>query len=308
MFFRKVSQSISIIGILSGIFLVSAATPSNAAGTTVFSALGSGCVSSYSVGWIQANRYYATRDLNISAINFLIGNQSTANFSSSYLYIFSDNPSTILPGTILETFTPSSLKGSGSSQVGTFVGSYRLSQGTKFWIVPSVQASILPWCNWTGITTSNMTLNGISPDTSTTLSNSTFRRVNSPLASPPLNGGWNSTFDGNLIWQLSVEESSPSVAATLGTQSGSLRADFRTLTPLTVTVDTQSRVTFFANGRVIPGCRNILSSGGTAICNWRPSVHGSFRINASVNPVSTSYVATNTSTISVGVAARTNRR
>jgi hypothetical protein len=265
-------------------------------------------MSAYSVSWIQSNRYFATRDVNISAINFLIGNQPTTNFNSAYLYIFSDNPSTIMPGTILETFTPSTLKGSGSSQVGTFVGSYRLTQGTKFWVVPSLQASLLPWCNWTGITTSNMTLNGISPDTSTSGSNSSFRRVNSPLASPPLNGGWNSTFEGTLIWQLSIEESAPQVSATLSTQSGLLTADFRTVTPLNANVDTQSRVTFYANGKVIAGCRNILSSAGTATCNWRPSVHGSFRIHASANPISTSYVSSTTSTISVGVAARTNKR
>ena len=145
-------------------------------------------------------------------------------------------------------------------------------------------------------------------DTSTSGSNTAWLRVSSTNTSPS-GTGWTSFPATGTAFQFSLEDNVVTpVTATLGTQSGTLRTDFRTVTPLTVNVDTNSRVTFYANGRVIAGCRNILSSSGTATCNWKPSVRGSHRIYAAANPISNSYIAANTPTISVGVVARTNKR
>jgi hypothetical protein len=221
----------------------------------------------------------------------------------------SDSATTNLPTTILETFTPSSITGTGSSTLARFIGSYTVASGTKFWIVNGQYASAFPMCFTNSNSALSFTMNGMTVDTSTSNSNNSFRRAYAVSTGNIYTTSWASVTTDAYAWQILVSGTgAPSVVAAIRTQSGSLSAVYRTVTPLTATVNTQSAVTFYANGKYIAGCRNILSSGGTATCNWKPSVHGSFRIYAVANPVSDSYMASVTSTIYVGVAARTNTR
>lgn len=88
-------------------------------------------------------------------------------------------------------------------------------------------------------------------------------------------------------------------------------AIFRTTTLLTVTVSEAGKVTFYAQGKVIPGCKarpTITSASITATCSWRPSQRTAVPITAKFAPTS---LPSNLITINFGtvqVASRTVKR
>ena len=313
MFFRKVAKRTAFMGWLIAALSITSVPQASAAQTVFYSAQGLyGCDATYQSNYLQASKIITTRSLTFNTIRVIVGGSPTTNFAASRYYVMGHTATGINGGNpstnILATFTPDSISGSGVNTAAIYVGSFTAVGGTAYWIVPAQQASSFPQCYRSPFIFSEFVLNGFIVDTSTSGSNNSWVRRSS-TSSNPTSASWSDSPATQLAWQFSLENStSEPVIASLSTQSGSLRADYRTVTPLTVSVDTQSRVTFYANGRIVPGCRNVLSSGGTATCNWRPSVHGSFRIYAAANPVSSSYVASNTSTITVGVAARTNKR
>jgi hypothetical protein len=291
MFFRKLVVHSTSIGWVIGSLILATSPDAHAANTIGFSSLGSGCVTSYTNGYFESNRYAAKSNVTIAAINFLIGTGSTANFSTSRLYIFSENSTYNTPDTAVATFTPDVITGSGTSTAGRFVGSYTLTAGTKFWIVPSVNASVLPWCYWNGVTTSSLTMNGIVADTSTSLSNSSFRKVYEGAAVIPAPNGWDFSADTGQLWQLSIElGASGPITSSLTLSDGSKYATYRTATSLSANVNASAKVTFYSGGKLIAGCRNIVSAAGVATCNWKPSTKGVNRITARVTSLDSGYV------------------
>ena len=112
MFARNPHLKKTLVGLLAWTILVTTNPTAKAAPIILNSSLGSGCMNSYTNSWFQSNRYIATSDVTIAAINYLIGNGSSTNFNTSRLHIFSDNPTGPYPNTILSTFTPDSLNGS----------------------------------------------------------------------------------------------------------------------------------------------------------------------------------------------------
>lgn len=85
-------------------------------------------------------------------------------------------------------------------------------------------------------------------------------------------------------------------------------ANFRSSVTLGATVNTNGKVTFYALGKVIPGCRSIPmanSNGGTVTCNWRPSMRGA--VNISVNFVSGAY-SDSSLPIAISVGTRSGLR
>jgi len=310
MFLRKVAKRTAFMGWFITAFAITNIPGAQAAPIVYFNnAIGNVCDTEYSSNAMHGNRFIARSAITITNIDIYIGGGSQTGFSSARYFLMSDSATTNLPTTILETFTPSSITGTGSGTLARFIGSYTVASGTKFWIVNGQYASAFPICYTNTNSALSFTMNGMTVDTSTSNSNSSFRRAYAVSTGNIYTTSWASVTTDAYAWQILVSGTgAPTVVAAIGTQSGSLSAVYRTVTPLTATVNTQSAVTFYANGKYIAGCRNILSSGGTATCNWRPSVHGPFKIYAAANPVSSSYVASNTSTISVGVVARTNKR
>ena len=57
---------------------------------------------------------------------------------------------------------------------------------------------------------------------------------------------------------------------------------FRAATNIVATANINGRVTFYANGKVISGCKNKLTSSKTVTCVWKPSVHGRNTISATI--------------------------
>lgn len=70
-------------------------------------------------------------------------------------------------------------------------------------------------------------------------------------------------------------------------------------------------VSFYVNGKIIPRCRNVRTSGAypsnTATCAWKPSVQGSMRVKASVAPTDLAFFPAS-SEVQVSVKRRTNLR
>jgi hypothetical protein len=76
---------------------------------------------------------------------------------------------------------------------------------------------------------------------------------------------------------------------------------------LTATSDTQGKVTFFADGKKIPGCISTAIPIGTKNCTWKASIQKIVQLKAVVVPTNgapTGY----SSEISVAVVKRTGRR
>ena len=59
------------------------------------------------------------------------------------------------------------------------------------------------------------------------------------------------------------------------------RPTFSTVDTITATVPLNSRVTFYQNTKVIAGCKRVIPTGTTAICRWRPSLHGQINLQVS---------------------------
>lgn len=313
MLIRKIAKRTALIGWLIAALSITSVPQAKAAATVFYDSTNGGvCSTALGSASLYANKLVATSSVTINTINVLIGSGSQTNFSTSRYYVMADNPTggssnNGAPSTVLATFTPESISGSGTTTIAKYVGTYSVTAGTKYWIVAAQNAAAFPMCYRSTTPLNSLNLSAFTVDTVTGFSG--WLRATFSNGTNPVGVSWTVNAPDSLTFQFSLENNtSTPVVATLATQSGSLTANYRTVTPLTVNVDTNSRVTFYANGKVIAGCRNILSSSGTATCNWKPSVHGSYRIYAAANPVSNSYVAANTPTISVGVVARTNKR
>jgi hypothetical protein len=299
----------SFLGLLSAALILTSSPASQAAGSVYFSSRGAGCSTAYNSGTVHAQRLYVTSTSTITTLNIAVGSGTTTNFNTSRFYLMGDNATTIIPSGTLATFTPDSISGTGVNTVAKYTGNYTATAGTFIWFVAGQNGSNFPLCYWNNMLVSDFVLGGINPDTSTSGTANTYKRAYIAGGTTPFSGTWTSPLADSLVWQFSLESNVVTpVTASLSSQSGSLKTDFRTATALNVNVDTPSKVTFYANGKVIAKCRNILSSAGVATCNWLPSVHGSYRIFATANPISTSYIASSTSIININVAPRTNKR
>ena len=56
---------------------------------------------------------------------------------------------------------------------------------------------------------------------------------------------------------------------------------YRALNTITATVPANSKVTFYENKKIIPGCRGVPSVSTTALCKWKPSTHGQISVRVS---------------------------
>jgi hypothetical protein len=80
-----------------------------------------------------------------------------------------------------------------------------------------------------------------------------------------------------------------------------------TLTATLATAGSDGKVTFFANGKKIPGCIKIPSSALVATCTWKPSIKGSVTLSATSFPTDQSFSSGSIS-VPVAVGKRTGLR
>jgi len=115
------------------------------------------------------------------------------------------------------------------------------------------------------------------------------------------------SYDLGFTVNISVE--SGPVALSLGLTSGGNQVIYRNSHQLKVTTNTPSQITFYANKKVIVGCRRVITSANIAYCNWKPSVHGAIALSALAVPTDSANFSSNTVNLSaVGVSKRTNNR
>jgi hypothetical protein len=67
--------------------------------------------------------------------------------------------------------------------------------------------------------------------------------------------------------------------------SGLTTATYRSVSTIRSTVDFDGKVTFYSNGKKIPGCVNVVTSSKVANCNWKPSVKNYNFISARLTTV-----------------------
>lgn len=117
---------------------------------------------------------------------------------------------------------------------------------------------------------------------------------------------------GNGYIRISYVDATPPAFTSFELAGGSKIATFRSAIVITATVTIASKMTFRANGKVLPGCKNKTAIGSgsifTATCSWRPSVRGSVAIHATADPIADGIDNATSSTVSVGVSGRTDKR
>lgn len=118
---------------------------------------------------------------------------------------------------------------------------------------------------------------------------------------------------GNGYIRITYEQVIVNATFTLFQLAGAVTtATFRTTVAISATVSVASKVTFSANGKTIPGCKNRTASPSgsnfTATCNWKPSKHGPATVLATADPVTDGISNVISSPISVGVIKRTGNR
>jgi hypothetical protein len=143
------------------------------------------------------------------------------------------------------------------------------------------------------------------------VTSSTITAGNASMPNPA--GGNMVGRSGNGYIKITYEEVIVNAAFTLFQLAGATTtATFRTSVAISATVTVASRVTFRANGRVIPGCVNRTASGSgsnfTTTCPWKPSVRGLVTVLATADPVTDGISNVTSSSVSVRVTNRTGNR
>ena len=89
-------------------------------------------------------------------------------------------------------------------------------------------------------------------------------------------------------------------------------ATFRSAILITANVSVASRVTFTVNGKVLPGCKNRLTSGSgsshSVTCNWKPSRRGDVTLTAAATPTGAGIASAAANPVSIRVGNRTGPR
>lgn len=81
-----------------------------------------------------------------------------------------------------------------------------------------------------------------------------------------------------------------------------------TTTNLSVVVSAEGKVTFYANNKFIPGCRAIPTSSLSATCKWKPSIHGTVTVKATLTPTASNYLMSTSPPLTTNVERRTIKR
>jgi hypothetical protein len=287
-----------LIAFYLSIFMVAPQYPAQAAPTYAFSSLSSrGCVTAYS-GTPYGSRYVVYRNSSISGLTIQIGTGATTNFGTSKYYIRTDNSGT--PGTVLATFSPLNV----TAGLARYSGSYSATSGTKFWITPGQTFSTFPGCYGQPLLASDLTNDGsMNVDSTTGLTGVYYTQSSDGTAT------WGTGVASNFLFQLGIEIGGDTSTVTISSVSpNDSPLIYNKPYTLTATLSTPGKTTFYAMGKTIPGCKNILWATTTATCSWKPAIHGSVAIYATLKPTDSSLSASVSPTLTYGVSKRANTR
>jgi hypothetical protein len=95
--------------------------------------------------------------------------------------------------------------------------------------------------------------------------------------------------------------------ATLSLPAGNLV--FRQATTISNTSTVAGKITFRANGKILPGCKNKVATANVAVtCSYKPSTRNSVTITATLNPTNPDFIGTVSVSAQLQVANRTGPR
>ena len=93
---------------------------------------------------------------------------------------------------------------------------------------------------------------------------------------------------------------------------GATVAAYRTAIVITATVTVASKISFYSNGKVLPGCKNKLATGSgssfTANCTWRASTRGAATLTAAATPTGAGISGAIAPQLNIRVGNRTGAR
>ena len=95
---------------------------------------------------------------------------------------------------------------------------------------------------------------------------------------------------------------------TISLTGGGTGSIYRKTIVLQVPMTFAGRITFYQQGKPIPGCKNIYFNAVTATCSWKPAQHGPVMLSAVVNPSSGTLVTASTGYLQVNVDVRNDNR
>jgi hypothetical protein len=78
-------------------------------------------------------------------------------------------------------------------------------------------------------------------------------------------------------------------------------------TTITATLDQDGRISFTADGKKLPGCTNLIASGASKTCRWKPATRKQVNLSARLVPTNSAY-STTSAALSVLVISRTGAR
>lgn len=282
---RKIAKILSAFSIAIS-FSILPIQYANAGEVTVLSNLTQNCSGGQLIrsNVRAAFKFVAASPTTINTIQVLMSDASQGSGTSAIIY--ADNNG--IMSTILGTLAWSSYN--ASTKISKFVGAVNLPSATYYWLEIYYSGANIYTCY----------------TTSTSLTSSTYGwNIFQKYAVPP-NGG---EMNASSWWIMSMSTTiiDPPTIST-PTFSGQLKKG--AVTPISVSINTAGRVQFFANGKRIPKCVSVPTTGTapslTATCNWLPSTQGSFEIAAKLIVDSATAVTSGASR--VAVARRTTLR
>jgi hypothetical protein len=121
---------------------------------------------------------------------------------------------------------------------------------------------------------------------------------------PNPSGGTMAGRSGNGFVRISYTWGTPTIS--LSVAGGVTKVNKGQSVTLTAAIDFAGKVTFFADGKRIPGCISIQASIGNQNCTWKPNTQKSVVISARIDPNSGN--STTSSPITISVIRRTGIR
>lgn len=225
-----------------------------------------------------------------SISNFVLHVSASSGEASARIRIYDDNADN--PGNLLGTFNYASISGN----LATYSGSAILPAAGKYWLRFSTTASFTPCYNFNTVFTGS-------------LSGWTVGRVRESIDS----GATFTTRSDNMTFLFVINGSGggSGLITTSLSLSGTSAVNFHQSITTTATLGisgSDGKVTFYANGKRIPGCINKATSSLSVNCNWKPSQRGAVAVTATLSPTNSGFANSSAPAKTILVSKRVSTR
>jgi len=277
----------NLIGLSVSTFLIFSAAPAFAA--TLFTSDVSSC-SSYGHGALRVE----DQPLNIPSAStitsIVLRVASSSGEANARVRVYSDNTNN--PGTLLGTFIYSSINGNNV----TYTGSASLPAAGKYWLRFSTTSSFNPCYNF------NPSFTGTLPGWS----------VGKMRESVDSGANFTERTDNlSFLYVINGSGGGAAPSASSLTLFSALTGVNRQAIIISASLGvagSDGKVTFYANGKKIPGCIGKESSSLAVSCTWKPSTRGSVVVTARLVPSDSGFVSSISPARTILIANRTGFR